>query len=574
MSKKKTKVIVKRNRRIAVMISLGIIMAAIVTVSIVILQTRAENASIMENESVLAGVSVNGTDISDMTYQEALAATSGIPDTLLGELTFTIDVEGERYAYSADDLGFSTDYDDVMQEAILYGHTGTLEDRKEAIKTAKTQGVSFTVKVLADREKVSQKLLALKADVDVAAADASVTFMPWGHLADGTPYVQDEQKMVESAANGKWWERPELVRIAQQDMPNPLRYQFWNTNKYSDDKIPKDADIARFLYTEEQRGRSVDMEAVIERVMSAAETGSGAVITADVITVEPAVTVAKLKADTQLIASWTSSYSSHSSYNRNWNVAKLSGIVNGVVIAPGEEWSINEEAGNRTLKTGWKEASGIVNGGYVQQAGGGVCQISSTLYNAAIRSNLNITDSTHHSISSDYIPLGLDATISSGGPDLKIKNDFAIPVYIVSYVDPKAKTSTVEIYGPTVVDERYGDVILKFSFQDGGKFGEPIMTYIYNTKVAPEDGTVIPDKGQYTYAQTRPGRKVTTYIHYLTQTGEELAKEEFHSYTWPPKNGRTYVNGGDPALATPAPTVSVAPSTTQTILADSSAPTS
>jgi hypothetical protein len=235
-------------------------------------------------------------------------------------------------------------------------------------------------------------------------------------------------------------------------------------------------------------------------------------------------------------------------------VAKLSGIIDGVVIQPGEEWSINKEAGNRTVSGGWKEAAGIVNGGYVQQAGGGVCQISSTLYNAAIRSALEITDSTHHSIQSDYIPLGLDATISSGSPDLKIKNPYNTPVYIVSYVNPEDQNVTVEIYGQTVVDPTYGDVILDFSFVDGGTFGSPGMQMVYNTPVAP-DNTPIPAGGAYEYAKARPGKSVETYIHYLSPEGEELAVESFHNYKWNPINGITYVNGPDPAnpWGTPAP---------------------
>ena len=559
MVKKKKKSNMKKNRKIAVLISVGILIAAIATVSIVILQTRAENASIMENESVLVGITVNSVDISDMTYQEALAATSGVPDGLLSEITVTIDVEGETHPYTAEELGFYTDYDDVIQQAILYGHTGTLEERKQAIKTAKDQGVALTVKVYADRDKVSQKLLALKSTLDSQPINASAAFMPWGYLADGTAYAQDEKAMIEAAADGKAWERPELVRIAEPDMPSSLRYQFWDSDEYASDNIPDDANIARFMYTAEQSGRTVDMETVVDSVMNAVETGDYAVIVAPVNTTQPTVTLESLKANTQLISSWTSSYSSHYGYSRNWNVAKLSGIINGITIEPGQEWSINAEAGNRTLGSGWKEAAGIVNGGYVQQAGGGVCQISSTLYNAAIRANLNITDSTHHSISSDYIPLGLDATISSGGPDLKIKNDFGVPVYIVSYVDPKAKTATVEVYGPTVVDDTYGDVILDFSFVDGGKFGNPVMTFIYDTAIAPEDRTAITEGGQYTYAQPRPGKKVKTYIHYLSPEGTEMGKKEFHSYTWQPKNGRTYVNGGDPALATPTPAPSVVP---------------
>jgi vancomycin resistance protein YoaR len=545
----------KKRTLLRSLVSILLVLTGVLAVMLVVdyVKVQKENARIMANKSALVGVVVNGIDISGMAYDEALLATAGVPSALLEEASITIDVEGEAFPYTAEELGFYTDYDDVIKEAMLYGNTGTLEERKAAIEVAATQGVAFRVKVHADRAKVSEVLLALKEKLDMAPVDATVTFMPWGYSPDGTAYVQDQQKMIEATAREKMWERPELVRIESAAMPSSLRYEFWNTNKYSDDNIPDDASISRFFYTQEKRGRSVDMEAVIDEVMAAVQACGFSTIAAPVETLEPSVTLESLKKHTQLISSWTSSYSSHRGYNRNWNVAKLSGIINGSVLQPGEEFSVNGKAGDRRTTPGWLDAAGIVNGGYVDQPGGGVCQISSTLYNAVIRANLEVTDSTHHSLSSDYIPLGLDATVSSGAPDLKFKNNYDVPVYIVSYVDPKARTATVEIYGPTVVDETYGDVILRFSFEDGGTHGAPVMTYVYNTQVVPETKEVLAPGASLEYAKIRYGRSVTTYIHYLSLEGKELNKKLFAEYTWPPKNGRTYVNAPDPATVVPVP---------------------
>jgi hypothetical protein len=195
---------------------------------------------------------------------------------------------------------------------------------------------------------------------------------------------------------------------------------------------------------------------------------------------------------------------------------------------------------------------GYAFSGWNTAAGGGVCQLSSTTYNAAIRAALDITDATHHSISSDYIPLGFDATISTGGPDLKIRNPYDTPIYLISYVNPEEMNVTVEVYGQPVVDETYGDVILDFSSVDGGSYGTPAMQMVYNTPVAP-DGTAIAPNASYVYAKARQGRSVQTYIHYLSLNGVELAKEEFHSYKWAPINGTTYINAAPPA-GTPAVT--------------------
>ncbi len=507
------------------------------------------------SDLALEGVSVAGVDISGMTREEALAATSKIPQEILNKIQISIDFDGEVSKYTAQDLGLTTDYDAVIEQALSYGHGGNFFERLQISNDTKKQGKDFSVTAHADRETISAVLLPLKQQLDKEPVEASYEFMPRGYLNDGTAYTPDEQALIETAAGAEKIDLPsDIARISSDETPNALRYQYWQNNHYVENYIPNQADVSRFLYKGGESGREIDVESVIDSVVTQVESNSYSTVVAPVKVLEPDVTIDDLKKETQLVASWTSSFSNHAGYNRNWNVAKLSGIIDGVVIQPGEEWSINKEAGNRTVSGGWKEAAGIVNGGYVQQAGGGVCQISSTLYNAAIRSALEITDSTHHSIQSDYIPLGLDATISSGSPDLKIKNPYNTPVYIVSYVNPEDQNVTVEIYGQTVVDPTYGDVILDFSFVDGGTFGSPGMQMVYNTPVAP-DNTPIPAGGAYEYAKARPGKSVETYIHYLSPEGEELAVESFHNYKWNPINGITYVNGPDPAnpWGTPAP---------------------
>lgn len=550
----------QKKLKVALGVMTGVLVLALAACVIFLVKNEKVNSPIAATpgvtesvqENALEGVSVNGIDISGMDREQALKATAGISDSVLSQVNISVSVDGELHSFTAQELGITTDYEDVINEALLFGHTGSKEERKEAARLAKSEGKAFTVSVRPDREAVGSALLSLKSTLDKPATDATCTFTPWGHLADGTPYEQDQQKMIEAAADNKMWSRPELVRIPDNEMPNKLRYQFWKNKKYVEGYKPADASISRFVYTEGTNGLSVDTEAVADSVVSQLQSGQYSIIAAPVTPVEPAVSLEALKKNTQLVASWSSSYAGHLSYNRNWNVAKLSGIVNGTVIQPGETWSINDTAGTRTVKGGWKEASGIVDGGYVDQPGGGVCQISSTTYNAAIRAALDIKDSTHHSIPSDYIPFGLDATISSGGPDLKIRNPYDWPVYIISYVNPKDKSSTVEVYGPPVVHDKYGEVILNFSFKDGGTFGSAKMTFIYNVKEGPGGKKLAPGQS-FEYAQARPGRKVETFIHYLSLDGKELAKKSFHKYSWNPKDGKTYVNGPDPATVTPTP---------------------
>jgi vancomycin resistance protein YoaR len=535
-----------KNRKKILIIIICILAAALVVTAMLFLGQ-------VYNGLALEGVSVQGVAIGEMDMDQALAATSKIPQQKLSEIKISVDFDGETHTFTAEDLGLTTDYKDVVEKALNFGNTGNLFERLSDANTAKEQGKDFKVTVKSDRGAILAALLPIKEKLNSKPVDATFAFAPRGYLQDGTIYQPDEQEMIEKSAGRENLGLPEdLVRIPDDQMPGILRYDYWQNDHYVDDYIPVDANIARFKYTDEVAGSTFNIESVSDTIVSQVESGVYATIKAPVEYAQPAVTVDDLKKNTQLVASFTSSYSRHEGYNRNWNVAKLSGLINSVVIEPGEEWSINKHTGARTLSSGWLEAAGIVNGGYVPEAGGGVCQLSSTTYNAAIRAALDITDSTHHSISSDYIPLGFDATISTGGPDLKIKNPYDTPVYIVSYVNPEETNVTVEVYGPPVVNETYGEVILDFTSTDGGSYGTPGMQIVYNTPASP-DGKPIAPGASYVYAQARQGRSVKTFIHYLSADGTELGSEDFHSYKWAPINGITYVNGPPPP-GTPAAT--------------------
>ena len=172
------------------------------------------------------------------------------------------------------------------------------------------------------------------------------------------------------------------------------------------------------------------------------------------IITNPAIDVATLKENTQLIGSYYSLFDSPtlSKEGRVNNIKLLADIVNGTVIKPGEAWSINEAAGPRDEQTaqtvGWTSAPGISNGRYEDQIGGGVCQVSSSVYNAAIRAELDIVQRRAHSWPSGYIENGMDATISTGGPDLVLSNPFDMPIYLAVYVEEEEYKVTVEVYGP------------------------------------------------------------------------------------------------------------------------------
>ncbi len=122
-----------------------------------------------------------------------------------------------------------------------------------------------------------------------------------------------------------------------------------------------------------------------------------------------------------------------STANRKKNIAIASSNLNGLVLEPGASFSVSEQIKPRTSANGYRTAGTYEAGKVIQAMGGGICQVSSTTYNAAMNSGLTILERHQHSMPVHYLPLGVDAAISSGSKDLKIRNDYEFPVVFEAY---------------------------------------------------------------------------------------------------------------------------------------------
>ncbi|HEY8910076.1 MAG TPA: VanW family protein [Desulfosporosinus sp.] len=131
--------------------------------------------------------------------------------------------------------------------------------------------------------------------------------------------------------------------------------------------------------------------------------------------------------------------------NRTSNLTAAAKALDRKVIRPGETFSFNDTVGPREPGTGYKDAYVIVNGEYVQGTGGGVCQVSSTLFNAVLLSNLGIVERVPHAVAVSYVPTGQDATVNYPNIDFKFKNDTASLLYLRTEVKPGILT--VRIWG-------------------------------------------------------------------------------------------------------------------------------
>jgi len=186
-----------------------------------------------------------------------------------------------------------------------------------------------------------------------------------------------------------------------------------------------------------------------------------------------------------------------SNINRSGNLKIAADKINGTVLMPGEEFSFNEIVGKRTIEEGYRNAKIYENGQVVDGLAGGICQISSTLYNAVLLANLEITERRNHSFTTTYVPAGRDATVVYGRQDFKFKNSRTFPIKIEANV--ANGIAAFNIHGIREEVE-YEIKIIPVTTQ----------TIPYQTEYIP-DPTVLP--GQQRVKQAgHSGYKVTTYI--------------------------------------------------------------
>lgn len=197
-----------------------------------------------------------------------------------------------------------------------------------------------------------------------------------------------------------------------------------------------------FIVSDDSVGRSVDKELLEKNLYEAINHSE---------TVELPMNIDKPKKTKELLSEVKEEVGTYSTKfkeedeNRVFNIQRASNSIDDKLIMPGETFSFNSTTGPRSLKAGYKEATVIMNGEFVPGEGGGVCQVSSTLYNTLLNSKVSIVERHGHSKPISYVPAGKDATVAFNALDLKFKNNYNTPVYIKSSVS--SDTLIITMYG-------------------------------------------------------------------------------------------------------------------------------
>lgn len=294
----------------------------------------------------------------------------------------------------------------------------------------------------------------------------------------------------------------------------------WNVKAKNGSISAFDAASGKFTFAEGENGKAVNEEKLKNDIVARTAAGEyDAVITAEVEETAPEITAAQARENFQKLGTYTTTTTANK--DRNENVRLAAAALNGKIIQPGEEFSFNLTTGNRTTDKGYRPAGAYVNGVLVEEPGGGVCQVSSTLYNAVVFSGLKTTERHAHSYEPSYVTPGEDAMVSydgHSGPDMKFVNNSKTAVGIkTSFSDRKL---TISIYGNPILEE---GVTLSMKSEKVKELDPPAPTY-------EEAPTLQPGVEVEAKAATPGSRWVTNLI--TKKNGEVISDEFFHNSTY------------------------------------------
>jgi vancomycin resistance protein YoaR len=284
---------------------------------------------------------------------------------------------------------------------------------------------------------------------------------------------------------------------------------------------------ASFTFSDEAPGEAVNAEKLTQQIyQQIADEDFSQGLSAEILPLSPSVTREELETQNKKLASFTTKTTDVA--NRNNNIRLCAAAFNGHVVAPGEVFSVNALTGPRTAAKGYKDAGAIRDGVLIEEPGGGVCQVSSTLFNAVVRAGLEIVERHNHSWPSDYVEIGMDATIDYPSLDFKFRNNSDAPIYLVSSFS--GNQLTVSVYGKPILEEGM-KITLRSTVDKTVPRGEDI--YEFDPSLAYGAANQL-RKG-------RDGKNATTYIQYRKDDKVTEEKVLFRS-AYPPIRAK-YVYG-------------------------------
>lgn len=344
-------------------------------------------------ETIAKGVYIGSVDVGGMTKQEAHDAVDAYVDRLM-QTNFSLMGPIGYMNITAEEMGITTDVDTVVEEANAIAKYGDLISRFKETKDLEKENKVVDLPLTLDKQATANKIYEHRDELNVAAVDNSFRIEN-GNFVFIPGKTGNEVNIVESV-------------YSIRDFIN-------------DDWSPEKTEIALVIDEVQPRGSEEELSKL-----------------------------------TSVLGTFQTNFGS-SAAGRAQNVRNACGKINGTILYPGEEFSTYEKISPFTQENGYGVAGAYENGQVVESVGGGVCQVATTLYNAVIRAELDVTMRYNHSMMVSYVPPSDDAAIAGTYKDFRFKNNMDTPVYIEGTSD--GGILTFKVYG---VENRPSNRVVSF----------------------------------------------------------------------------------------------------------------
>lgn len=311
---------------------------------------------------------MNNIPLEGLTMEQASQIVRQQVDSKIASFRITLRTQdGRSWEITAKDLGMEYHTADQLDQLWSVGHTGTSRERYDQVKALADNPIWMNAPLTYDLSDVNRILSGIKAEIDVPAISAT--------------------------------------------------------------KVPDDTKWPPFSYTDDIPGQTLDISGLNQRIAEMCESITGGEVELIPTKVEANVTREWLEGQIVRLASYETAVGATSHEGRFTNIRIGTEKFNHLIVKAGETVSFNKVTGKRTEANGFVEAPEIAYGEYVMGTGGGICQVSSTLYNAVVNAGLQVTKRTQHSLPSNYVPKGQDATVSDNRLDFVFRNNTSAPLY-------------------------------------------------------------------------------------------------------------------------------------------------
>lgn len=410
---------------------------------------------------------VNDIPLEGKTLDEAAAVVTQQVQSLISSFRITLRTEdGRSWDITGDSLNMKYDIADQLDQLWAIGHTGSSSTRYEQVKALEAEPAIRYTTLTYDLSQVNQILNQIKAEVDQPAVSAT--------------RVQDDSK--------------------------------WPPFSYTDD-IP---------------GQTLDITGLNERICTMVDTLVSGDVVLSPTPVQATITRAQLEAQIVKLSSYETTVGKSGEYAeaRAENVRLGTEKFNHLVIRAGESVSFNKVAGKRTVANGYQQALEIAYGNYVLGTGGGICQVSSTLYNAVVNAGLTVNKRTPHAIPSSYVEKGLDATVSDDRYDFVFSNNTNSDIYI--------ETEFVKVKG------YYHSRFTIYGRPDPNGYTYKLVSQVVETIPLPEPTYEKDTTGEHVFyddetavkSSGREGYIVDVYLVTMDSKGLEISREKKYTDTY------------------------------------------